>query len=434
VRSLVVRPSSSIVKYQGQQIDPRDAGRQMNVNAVLSAGFLRSGGRIRVTAQLIDVMSGDILWSDRMDADATDIITMQDMIAQHIVQGLRLELTQDEQNKLEQQATKNAEAYEEYLRGRDALGRYIYHSLSNEDVEQAIMHFRRAIELDPDFALAYCALGGCYANRVIKSMGGVDDYARAQEAFDRGLSLDPTIIEARMHMVFLYLARGEKRKAREEAAKLRREAPNDVGVHFVSAYLYRLDGEYEKALRSLDRMIRLNPAERVVVSYNRARIFMYQGKYDDAMLELDLGAAVEPDHPLIKTFRATTLFRRGEPEKAAEILGNILQTHPDMDGIRPHYAMALSALGRHEEARAQLTDRVKEVAHADHDAPYWLASAYVMEGMYDEALEWLERAIDLGNENLPWFKSNPLWAPLRDHPRFKELMRRVEEGRAHEEG
>ncbi|HEY0005257.1 MAG TPA: tetratricopeptide repeat protein, partial [Pyrinomonadaceae bacterium] len=434
VRSLVVRPSSAIVKYQGQQIDPRDAGRQLNVNAVLSAGFLRSGDRIRVTAQLVDVTTGDILWSDRMDADATDIITMQDMIAHHIVQGLRLELTQDEQVNLERQATQNAEAYEEYLRGRDAMGRYIYHSLSNEDVEQAIDYFKHAIELDPNFALAYCALGGCYANRVIKSMGDVDDYARAQEAFDKGLALDPTIIEARMHMVFLYLARGEKKKARDEAAKLREEAPSNVGVHFVSSYLYRLDGEYDKALRSLDRMLRLNPAERVVVSYNRARIYMYQGRYDDAMLELDLGAAVEPDHPLIKTFRATTLFRRGEPQKAADILSELLETHPEMDGIRPHYAMALSALGRHEEARAQLTERVKEVARADHDAPYWLASAYVMEGMYDEALDWLERAIDLGNENLPWFESNPIWEPLHDHPRFKELIARVETGREQVKG
>jgi serine/threonine-protein kinase len=429
VRSLVVRPSSAIVKYQGMDRDPRDVGRELNVNAVLSAGFLRSGERIRVTAQLLDVSTGDMLWSDRMDADSTDIIKMQDQIAQHIVDGLRLELSPDEKVNLGKQATTNPVAYDEYLRGRDAMGRYIYHSLANEEVEEAIAHFKRAIELDQNFALAYCALGGCYANRVIKCMGDVDDYARAQEAFDKGLALDPNIIEARMHMVFLYLARGEKKKARTAVASLRREAPNDVGVHFVSSYLYRLDGEYDRALRSLDRMLRLNPAERVVVSYNRARVFMYQGRYEDAMLELDLGAAVEPDHPLIKTFRASVLFRHGEPAKAAEILREVLETHQEMDGIRPHYAMALSALGRHEEARAQLTPRVKEVAEADHDVPYWLASAYVMEGMYEDALEWLERAISLGNENLPWFEANPLWEPLREDPRFRALMRRIEEGR-----
>ena len=401
----------------------------MSVNAVLSAGFLRAGERIRVTAQLLDVASGEILWSDRIDSDARDIITVQDTIAQRIVDGLRLELGTEEKADMAAHATTSAEAYEEYLRGRDAMGRYIYHTLANEDVEAAIAHFKRAIELDGKFALAYCALGGCYANRVIKCMGDAEDYVHAQEAFDKGLALDPKNLEARMHMVFLSLSRGEKKQARALVAKLRRDAPNDVGVHFVSAYLYRLDGEYDRALRSFNRMLRLNPAERIVVSYNRARIFMYQGRYEDAMLELDQGAAIEPDHPLVMTFRATTLFRRGQPEAAVELLSEVLNSHPEMEGIRPHLAMALSAMGRHAEARAQLTERVKEIAEADHDVPYWLASAYAMEGMNDEAFEWLERAISLGNENKPWFEANPIWEPLRDDPRFQALMQRIEQGR-----
>jgi eukaryotic-like serine/threonine-protein kinase len=429
VRSLVVRPSSAIVKYQGQAVDPRDAGRELSVNAVLAAGFLRGGERIRVTAQLLDVSTGDILWSDRIDSDAQDIITVQDTIAQRIVDGLRLELGTEEKAELAAHATTNAQAYEEYLRGRDLMGRYIYHTLANEDVEAAIAHFERAIALDPKFALAHCALGGCYANRVIKGMGDANDYVHAQEAFDDGLALDPKNLEARMHMVFLHLSRGEKREARKLVAQLRRDAPNDVGVHFAGAYLYRLDGEYDRALRSFNRMLRLNPAERIVVSYNRARIFMYQGRYSDAMLELDQGEAVEPDHPLLKTFRATTLFRSGNPEAAAELLQQVLESHPEMDGIRPHLAMALSALGRHTEARAQLTERVKEIAEADHDVPYWLASAYAMEGMREEAFEWLERAISRGNENKPWFETNPIWEPLRSDPRFRELMNRIDQGR-----
>jgi len=425
LRSLIVRPSSLIVKYQGQQVDPREAGREMSVGAVLSANFLRAGDKLRVNAQLLDVETGDLLWSDRIDASAADLIAVQDMIAEHIVAGLRLELTPDEKDGLAQRASDNAEAYEEYLRGRDAMGRYIYHTLANEDVEAAIAHFKRALELDPDFALAHCALGGCYANRVIKAMGDADDYDRAEEEFNKGLALDPKNNEARMHMIFIYLWRGERAQARAEVERLRHEAPNDVGVHFISAYFYRLDGQYDRALRSLERMLRLNPNERVVVSYNRARVFMYQGRYADALLELQQGAAVEPDHPLIRTFTAVWHYRQGEPEKAVAILEGVLQSHPEMDGIRPHLAIALSMLGRHEEARAQLTDRVKQLADADHDAPYWLASAYALEGMRDEAFEWLERAIDIGNENLPWFEANPVWAGLRADERFRALMARI---------
>ncbi len=429
LRSLVVRPSSLIVKYRGQQIDPREAGREMSVNAVLSASFLRAGDKLRVNAQLLDVDTGALLWSDRIDASATDIIGVQDMIAQHIVEGLSVELSADERQLLTQPASANAEAYEEYLRGRDAMGRFVYHTLASEDMDEAIAYFKRAIELDPDFALAHCALGGAYANRVIKTIGDAVDYDRAEEEFNKGLALDPKNSEARMHMIFIYLWRGERRKAREEVERLRHEAPNDVGVHFISSYFYRLDAQYDKALRSLERMLRLNPNERVVVSYNRARIFMYQGRYQDALYELERGAATEPDHPLIRTFRAVWHYRQGEPEKAVEILESVLASHPEMDGIRPHLAIALSMVGRHEEARAQLTDRVKRVADADHDAPYWLASAYALEGMPDEAFEWLEHAIDSGNENRTWFEANPVWADLRADERFRALMERINPAR-----
>ena len=430
LRTLVVRPSSAIAKYQGQQVDPREAGRALSAGAVLAASFLRAGEKLRVNAQLLDVYSGDILWSDRIDAAADDIIAVQDTIARQIVEGLRVELTSDEQVGLEQRATASPEAYEEYLRGRDRMGRFIYHTLAHEDVEAAIGHFKRALELDPNFALAWCALGGCYANRVIKSMGDKEDYALAEEAFHKGLALDPKILEARMHMVFIYLARGEKRKARAEVERLRREAPNDVGVHFVASYLYRLDGQYERSLKSLDRMLRLNPAERVVVSYNRARVLMYQRRFDEALAELDAGAAMEPDHPFIRAFRGVVLFRRGDARTGASILREVIEEHPDLDGLRPLYAQCLSTLGEHEAARAQLSDRVREVAEADHDAPYWLASAYVLEGMPDEAFAWLEKAIDLGNENLPWFETNPAWASLREDERFKGLMQRVRDSLA----
>src|SRR5436190_3841962 len=159
VRSLVVRPSSEIVKYQGVQVDPRQAGREMSVSAVLSAGFLRAGDRMRVTAQLIDVDSGDLIWSDRIDAEANDIIGVQDKITQEIVEGLRLELSPDEKDRLVQQPTANAEAYEEYLRGRDALGRFVYKTIARKDIDEAIRHFERAAYLDPQVALAQCDLG-----------------------------------------------------------------------------------------------------------------------------------------------------------------------------------------------------------------------------------------------------------------------------------
>jgi serine/threonine-protein kinase len=102
--------------------------------------------------------------------------------------------------------------------------------------------------------------------------------------------------------------------------------------------------------------------------------------------------------------------------------------------VRPIYAICLSASGRHAEALAQLTEQVKDVAAADHDSSYWLASVYALEGEPDQAFEWLERAINLGNENKQWFESDPNWEGLRDDPRYQALMRKIERSRPLQRG
>ncbi|MBA3242943.1 MAG: tetratricopeptide repeat protein, partial [Acidobacteria bacterium] len=433
VRSLVVRSSSVIAKYQGKQVDPVEAGRELGVSAVLSASFLRAGDHLRVNAQLIEVETGDILWSDRIDASAEDIIALQDTIAQHIARGLNVDLRAATGAEAEAPAvTKSAPAYEEYLRARDHFARFLFHTLDPSDCDKAVEYFQRAIQLDSTFALAYSGLGACFANRVLKGLGGADDYELAENAFSRALELDADLVEARMLMVFIYLSRGEKHKARAEVARLVRKAPNEAAVYFVKGALHRLDGEYDRALRAFDKLGRLDPAARVVASYNRARVMMYQHRFADALLELDQGAKVEPDHPLIKTFRAVITGRHGDRAEAARILREVLAEHPAMDGIRPLLAQQLIKQGDEEGARAQLTERVRETAAADHDIAYWLATTYVMLGDRDEALEWLGRAIDLGNENRTWFESDPNWEPLREDPGFRALMRDLEEEKLRE--
>ena len=387
VRSLVVRPSSSIVKYQGKQLDPCDAGREMSVDSILTASFLRAGDHLRVTAQLLDVRTEEILWSEKIDADASDIIGVQDTMVQRIVEGLRLELSSDEKDELAKGSTSDSAASEEYLRGRNCLGQFIYHTISRGHVDQALIHFQNAVRLDPEFALAYSGMGSCYVNRVLKGIGDLGDHEKAEAAFTEALRLDPKLLEARMQMVLIYLHRGEKPRAREEVERLREEYPNDVGVHFVRGILARLDGNYDRALRSFDRMVRLNPAELVVASYNRARIHMYRQEYEEALAELDKGAALEPDHPLISAFRARVLYYRGEVDAAARILQKVLLQHP-IDGIRPILAICLSAQGKHTEASEQLTKKVRQVAAADHDISNWLASAYLLQGKQVEALNW----------------------------------------------
>src|SRR5262249_50370225 len=389
LRSLVVRPSSVIARFQGREYDPLQAGRDLGVGAVLAAGFLRGGDRVRVTAQLLNVSSGDIIWSDRIDATARDIVTLQDTIAQHIVDGLRLELTPDEQTDLARPATHNAAAYEEYLRGRDLFARFIFRTVAAEDCNAAIERFRRAVELDPSFALAHDGLGACYANRVFKGLGAAEDYARAEQSFSEALSLDPQLVEARALMVFIHPWRGQKQKAREEVSRLRRQSPNEAVVYFVKATLERLDGEYERALASYDRLMQLDPAAHVVASYNRALVFTFMDRLPDAMAELDRAAAIEPDNPLLRTVRALALLYLGRPDAAINLMEEVISRHPGLHGARPVLAICLAAGGKLEQSRIQITDDVKRTAAADQDMAYWLASAYAVQNSAGEAVVWV---------------------------------------------
>ena len=425
LRSLIVRPSSVIAKYVGKEADPRDAGRELRVHAVLSAGFLKSGDKLRVTAQLLDVLTGDILWSDRIDAEGSDILTLQDGIAQRILEGLRLELSDNEQEKLGRRLTDNAEAWEEYLRGRDNFGRFIFRTLSSDDCNAAIQNFKNAIDLDSHFALAYSGLGACYANRFFKGLGEPDDYTLAETAFTKAFFYDPNVVEARVLMTMIYMARGEKKKARAEIELLQKQFPNEASLYFMKGVINRLDGNYDESLKAFEKLSRLDPAARAVCAYNRARIFIYKRDYDQAIKEIERGEKVEPDHPMLKIFRSGVYYYRGDKEMAIDLIAKVLDEHPDMDGIRPLYAVYLAGAGRADDARAQLSDDALGVAKSDHDMAYWVASTYALLGEKDLAFKWLNRAVKLGNQNRPHFEKDKSLDSLRDDPRFEEVMAKV---------
>jgi len=428
IRSIIVRPSSVILKYKGNEVDPRQAGKELRVHAVLSAGFIRAGERLRVTAQLLDVVTGDILWSDRIDAEGSDILALQDGIAQKILDGLRLELTDLEAEKLGKRATENSEAWEEYLRGRDNFGRFIFRTLDAEDCDAAMANFKRAIELDPHFALAYSGLGACYANRAIKGLGDAEDYTYAEAAFSKAFFYDQNVVEARVLMVMIYMARSEKKKARSEIELLEKQFPNDAALYFVKGVMHRLDGEYEESLKAFEKLRRLDPAALAIAAYNRARIYIYTREFDKAYRELEQGEKAEPNHPMLKIFRSGVLFYEEKFDEAINMIAAVLKEHPRMDGIRPLYAEYLAAAGREDEAREQLTDEAIAISRADHDMAYWVGSTYALLGDTDLAFKWLNKAIRLGNENKPFFENDTNLVSLRSDDRWQELLDKMKSG------
>ena len=432
VRSLVVRPSQYIAQYAGQNIDPRRVGDDLAAPVVLAGSFIKTPDRFRVTAQLIKTATGEILWSEKIDSDARDLITLQDTIAERVISGLKLKLTEAEQEKIEKPLTTNPEAYEFYLRGRDLLFHYMSHTFDDSDLDVAIRMFHEAIRLDPGFARAHYGLGRCYVHHA-QGYGGGEYFDLAEKSLLRALELNENLSGARLQMVYVYLHRGEKEQALATLAEVRREAPNDPTVFIIAGMLYRLNGLYDKALRQYDRLLELNPNDVVIAGYNRGRIYTYRHEYDRAIAELEKGRAVEPDHPLIKTFLALIYFNQGRIEECRKLAEETLDQHPHFDPLQVILGWCHSACGAHDRARSLITDHVKQIAAADHDVALWLASLYAMENMRDDAVEWIKRAIQLGNENYPLFADNPRLDNLRCDLRFidllNELKRKWEERR-----
>ncbi len=421
LKSLVVRPSAYIAPYVGLNVDPRQVGEELAASLVLAGGFIKGPDRMRVTAQLLAADTGEIVWSDKIDVPARDLLTIQDAIAERLIGGLKLRLTEEERRQIDRPLTRSAEAYEFYLRGRDILFRYILHTHDEADLEEAIRMMHEAIGLDPEFARAHATLGRCYVLHA-QGWGGRENYALAERSLKRALELDPTIVNAHLQMVYVDLHHGDKEHARATIDRLLHETPDDPSVLFVAGMLFRLDGLYDKALEMYDRLLVLNPRDVPIVSFNKARIYTHEGRYDEAIAELLKGQAAEPEHPLIKTFLAVALFNRGDVDEAQALVEEVLRQNPHFDGVQPLLAWCYSARGEHEKARALITDRVKEVATADHDIAFWVASFYAMEGMKEAALEWVRLAVWIGNENYPLFEKSRKLDSLRDDPRFVELM------------
>jgi eukaryotic-like serine/threonine-protein kinase len=426
LRTLIVRPSSYIAAYSGQSVDPQQIGEALAVGWVLTGNFIKTGSRLRVTAQLVATGTGEILWCDKIDVAERDLLTIQDAIAERVIKGLQLNLTEGERERIDRPLTNSSEAYESYLRGRNLLFRFLTQTFDDGDLDLAIKMFAEAVSLDDSFARAHAGLGRCYVHHA-QGYGGHHYYELAERSLSRALEIDPGLTGARLQMVYVYLHRGEKEQALATLADARREAPNDPTVLITAAMLYRLDGLYDKALKQYDRLLELNPRDVVVASYGRARIFNYEHEYEKAIAELNRGREVEPEHPLIKTFLAVAYFDQGRIVEARNVVEDVLNQHPHFDGVQVLLAWCLSAQGEHDRARSLINDAVIETAAADHDISLWLASFYAMEGMRDEGIDWVRRAIKLGNENYPLFQNSRKLDGLRGDPRFEAILRELKE-------
>ncbi len=245
VGALTVRPSSSIDRYRNQSIDPQKVAKELNVDTLLTGGFLKDGDDLRITAQLIDVKPNKILWRDSMDVKFDKLLTVQDRVSQEIVKGLELNLTPAEAQKLHPEKPVNGLAYEDYLRGIDLY--------SINDFGAAIEMLEKSVSLDPNYALAWAHLGEAYTTSATLQLGGREQYDKAEAAYVKAIALNPELPEPRIFMANMLTDTGRV----EEAVPLLRTAlqsnPNNAELHWELGYAYRFAGMLPESVVECER-------------------------------------------------------------------------------------------------------------------------------------------------------------------------------------
>ncbi len=391
VQALRVASRSSAFAHKGKNQDIRKVGEQLGVSTVLEGSVRKSGTRLRIIVQLINVTDGYCLWSERFDRELEDVFAVQDEIAENIVRALRVVLTDQEKRAIDKPRTGSIEAYDFYLRGRQA-----FNLLREKSIQFARRMFARAIEIDPQFAPAYAGTADCSS--------------------------------------FLFMWWDPSRANLEEAQAASRKAldlaPGMAETHASRGLALTLSVQYAEAETEFLTALALDPKS-FDAQYFYARACFQQGRNDEAAAAFQRAALLRPEDYQTPSLLAQTYSAMGKTAEsrntrlqAVRIIEHHLELYPDDTRALYLGATSLPYLGRTHEAQVW-ADRVVALDPDDPAVLYNVACTYSQLGLVDKALDCLEKATLYGAGHRPWVEKDPDLDPIRNHPRFAAILTRI---------
>jgi serine/threonine-protein kinase len=417
---LVVRAPTSLLAGGRQLDDPVAIGRDLAVEHVLTGSFSRRGSRFEVEWQLIEVETSVVATGGAVSLDSLDLVAIQTEIGDGVFARIGGSRAASPARAVE---LDDAGA-EIYLEARALLASAMLRSRRRSDLDRAGSLFARVLESSPELARAHAGLGVVQLQRARNGFAGAEALEAAQASLERASELDPGLLEARLFGVFTAMARGEKESARYAVQDLLDHPERGFDVHLVAAIVLRTDGEYDRAANQLGAALAANPAAAHVTYYHRSRLRLYRGDLDEAWRDVERARVLAPEHLLIRISRAYLTLRRGDPATAAAELEAIIAEEPHLHVAVPTLALCRLALGE-AGATAVIGADTLAAAAADGETAYRVATAYAAAADLEPALTWLRKAIYLGNENYPWFASNPLWGPVAEEPDLIGILSRL---------
>lgn len=418
VRRFIVRPTSSVLPYAGKTDDPFAAGRELGVEFVIDGNIRRYGGRIRVTAQLLEVAENATRWAASFDERFTDVLELEDTISERVTKLLVPRLTGEEERQLAKRGTQKKEAHEAYLQGR-----YFWNRFTPEAYPKAITSFQRAVSLDPEYALAYVGIADFYTWACIHGIFSPDEgFPKALEAAQRALELDPLMPEAHA-AIGLYYSNAQQWADAESSYRRAIELnPNYPLAHeWLSAVLVGT-GRAEEGVKEILLAEQLDPMSlrpKVLTAWT-----VYQARnYDLVLSKARELYKLDPNFMQTHLQLANVLLEKGEVGEALASARRAAELAPDSS--LPVYVLcfALKAAGLGDEAR-KLIDEWEVRSKSQYIAPYFLGMSRSAVGDTDRALEYFQKAQEEKSAWVIWYGTEPKLDTLRGDPRFLEILKR----------
>ncbi|PYX88587.1 MAG: hypothetical protein DMG68_08055 [Acidobacteria bacterium] len=419
IRGLRVISRTTTMQFKDTRMSLPEIAKRLNVDCIVEGSVIREGGRVRVTAQLIRAATDEHFWSESYDREMRDVLALESEVAQSIAEKVEVTVTGNERAKLVAARQVSPDVYESYLKGE-----FLLQGNTRAEMEKSIGYFEEAIRRDATFAPAYVGLAEAYSGLDTIFVGGSPDELRPKEisAARKALQLDPQLAEAHALLAEMEQVQWHWGEAEAEYRRALELKPNDVAAHEGFSSWLLCQGRTEEALAWARRARELDPIG--VWGTQIGWILFQERRYDESIQELRSVLAVHPDDANAQLSLGFALIGKGQPEQAIAVLEKTVSIMHRSPGSIELLATAKASAGRRAEA-IRLINELKRRGQSAYMPAGALINPHLALGEYDEAFVWFERAYQEKSNILTFLKVHPFFDPVRNDPRFADLLHRV---------